>query len=114
MNKEETMANLKEILDIKGVVAVGKFSDEGILLEFEGDMSEEEAAMAAQMCAANKMMGQMQVDGFTAMSKEDGWTPLVGFAISGPTMSVCVENNIGVFINNAEASFNEVFKALRS
>lgn len=108
------MADLKEILKIKGVVSVGKFSDEGTLLEFEGDMSEEEAAMAAQVCAANKMMGQMQVDGFTAMSGEDGWTPLVGFSISGPVMSVCVEGNIGVFVKNSEVSFNEVFKALRS
>jgi roadblock/LC7 domain-containing protein len=107
------MADLKDIMKIKGVVAVGRFSDEGHLLEYEGDMQEDEAAMAAQMCAANKMMGQMQVNGFTAMSGEDGWTPLAGFALSGPSMSVCVEGDIGVFVKNDEVSFNEVFQALR-
>lgn len=108
------MSKLKAMMSIKGVVAVGEFSDEGNLLAFEGDMSEDEAAMAAQMCAANKMMGQMQVDGFTAMSGEDGWTPIVGFALSGPKMSVCVEGNIGAFVENEHVSFNEVFGALRS
>ena len=108
------MSKLKELMNVKGVTAVGQFNDDGTLVGFEGHMSPTEAAMAAQMCATNKMMGQMQVDGFTAMSGEEGWTPLVGFAISGPKASVCVEGNIGVFTNNDEVSFNQLFAALRA
>ena len=67
------MSKLKELMNVKGVTAVGQFNDDGTLVGFEGNMSPTEAAMAAQMCATNKMMGQMQVDGFTAMSaKRDG------------------------------------------
>ena len=108
------MSKLKELMSINGVVAAGEFNADGSLVAFEGNITEEEAAMAAQMSHANKIMAQMQVDGFTAMSGEDGWTPVQGFAVSGPKLSICVGGNIGVFIDNSTASFNEVFKALQS
>ncbi len=107
------MADLKKLLEIKGVFAAGEFDDKGNLLAFEGDISEEEAAMAAKMCAANNAMGEMQTDGYTAFSGQE-WTPLKGWAIAGPKYSVCVAGNVGVFVKNGEASFNEVFNALLS
>ncbi len=108
------MANLKELLAIEGVVAAGEFSDDGALLALEGDLTEEEGAMAAQMCSANKKMMQMQVDGYTALSKEDGWTPAMGFAIAGPKLSICVVGNIGVFVETGKGSFNKVMQALQA
>lgn len=107
------MANLDQLLSIKGVWAAGEFSQDGKLLAYKGNISEEEAAMAAMMCAANMMMAEMQTQGYTAMSGKE-WTPLVGFALTGPKYSVCVGNGVGVFVNNDEVSFNEVFKALSS
>lgn len=108
------MSKLKELMSINGVVAAGEFNSDGSLAAFEGNITEEEAAMAAQVAHANKVMAQMQVDGYTAMSGEDGWTPVQGFAISGPKLSICVGGNIGVFVDNESVSFNEVFRALQS
>jgi len=106
------MANLDKLLQIKGVFAAGEFSDDGKLVAYKGDITEEEAAMAAEMCAANNAMAKMQTDGYTAFSGQE-WTPLIGWALTGPKYSVCVVGNVGVFVKNDEVSFNEVFKALR-
>ncbi len=108
------MSKLKELMAMNGVVAAGEFNPDGSLASFEGNITEEEAAMAAQMAHANKVMAQMQVDGYTAMSGEDGWTPVQGFAVSGPKISICVGSNIGVFVDNETVSFTEVFKALQA
>lgn len=105
------MADLQKLLSIKGVFAAGEFSNDGKLVAFKGEISEEEAAMAAKMCAANKAMAEMQTEGFTAMSGQE-WAPFKGFALSGPKYSVCIAGNVGVFVKNDEVSFNEVFKAL--
>ncbi|HID05491.1 MAG TPA: DUF2173 family protein [Aigarchaeota archaeon] len=105
------MANLDRLLQIKGVFAAGEFSDDGKLVAYKGDITEEEAAMAAEMCAANNAMASMQTDGYTALSGKE-WTPLKGWALTGPKYSVCVVGNVGVFVKNDEVSFNEVFKAL--
>jgi len=107
------MATLKDLMKIKGVFAAGEFDEKGNLVAFEGDITEEEAAMAAQMCAANNAMAKMQTDGYTAFSGQE-WTPLLGWALTGPKYSVCVAGNKGVFVKNDEVSFNEVFKALLS
>ncbi|GAB6072034.1 hypothetical protein JCM14244_04110 [Venenivibrio stagnispumantis] len=71
------MATLKDLMKIKGVFAAGEFDEKGNLVAFEGDITEEEAAMAAQMCAANNAMAKMQTDGYTAFSGQE-WTPLLG------------------------------------
>lgn len=106
------MANLDRLMQIKGVWAAGEFTDDGKLVAYKGNISEEQAAMAAEMCAANNAMAKMQCDGYTAFSGQE-WTPLHGWALTGPKYSVCVMGNVGVFVNNDEVSFNEVFKALR-
>uniref|UniRef100_A0A7C2VF93 DUF2173 family protein n=1 Tax=Hydrogenobacter sp. TaxID=2152829 RepID=A0A7C2VF93_9AQUI len=106
------MANLDRLMKIKGVWAAGEFTDDGKLVAYKGNISEEQAAMAAEMCAANNAMAKMQCDGYTAFSGQE-WTPLHGWALTGPKYSVCVMGNVGVFVNNDEVSFNEVFKALR-
>lgn len=106
------MANLDRLMKIKGVWAAGEFTNDGKLVAYKGNISEEHAAMAAEMCAANNAMARMQCDGYTAFSGQE-WTPLHGWALTGPKYSVCVMGNVGVFVNNDEVSFNEVFKALR-
>jgi len=108
------MSDLNKLLQIKGVFAAGSFDDNGNLTGYAGDISEDHAAMAASMSAANMHMARMQCDGFTAMSGEGGWTPAVGFALAGPLFSVCVFGNVGVFARNGEASFNEIFRAMQA
>ncbi|MCW1294914.1 MAG: DUF2173 family protein [Candidatus Parvarchaeum sp.] len=107
------MADLNKLLSIKGVFAAGEFSNDGNLVAYKGEITEEEAAMAAKMCSANNSMASMQTDGFTALSGQE-WAPLKGWALAGPKYSVCVAGNVGVFVRNNEVSFNEIFKALLS
>ncbi len=107
------MVDLKKLISIKGVFAAGEFNPDGTLVAYEGDITEEEAAMAAAMCAANNAMAKMQTDGYTAFSGQE-WTPLHGWVLTGPIYSVCVVGNVGVFVKNDEVSFNEVFGALLS
>jgi roadblock/LC7 domain-containing protein len=107
------MTDLKSLLQLKGVFAVGSFSDDGKLTGYAGEINEDEAAMAASMCAADMHMARMQTDGFTALSGESGWTPATGFALSGPKFGVCVMGNVGVFARVGEASFQQIFKALK-
>ncbi len=105
------MADLNALLNIKGVIAAGRFDDKGNLIEVVGGLSQEEAAMAAKMCAANNALADMEVSGFAAISGKE-WTPLHGWALAGPELAVCVAGNIGVIVSTKEVSFNEVFKAL--
>ena len=107
------MADLKKLLQIEGVFAAGEFDDQGNLLAYEGDISEEEAAMAAKMCWANNAMATMQTEGYTAFSGQE-WVPLRGWALTGPKYSVCVVGNVGVLVENDKASFNKVFEGLLS
>lgn len=104
--------DIHSLLKMKGVFAVGEFAEDGTLKAFAGEITEDEAAMAAAMCAANMHMAKMQADGFTALSGEGGWTPATGFSLAGPKFSVCVMHNRGVFVHNGKGSFNEIFKAL--
>ena len=60
------MANLDRLMKIKGVWAAGEFTEDGKLVAYKGNISEEQAAMAAEMCAANNAMAKMQCDGYTA------------------------------------------------
>ena len=106
------MTDLNALLKLKGVFAAGTFSDDGKLTGYAGDLTEDAAAMAAAMCAANMHMARMQTDGFTAMSGESGWTPATGFSLAGPKFAVCVIGNTGVFARVGEASFNQIFKAM--
>jgi roadblock/LC7 domain-containing protein len=108
------MTDLNKLLKIKGVFAAGTFSDDGKLTGYVGEITEDEAAMAASMCAANMHLVRMQADGYTAFSGESGWTPATGFAMAGPKYVVCVMGNRGVFARIGEASFNEIFRALSS
>jgi roadblock/LC7 domain-containing protein len=71
------MADLDKLMGVKGVWAAGEFSPDGKLIAYKGNISEEHAAMAAMMCAANTMMAEMQTQGYTAFSGQE-WTPLIG------------------------------------
>jgi len=105
------MADLDKLMGVKGVWAAGEFSPDGKLIAYKGDISEEHAAMAAMTFATNTMMADMQTQSYTAFSGQE-WTPLMGWALTGPKYSICVAGNVGVFVNNDEVSFNEVFRVL--
>lgn len=106
------MADLHKAMSIPGCYAAGEFTDTGELLAYVGGISLKTAKMAAQMCAANKMMGKMQATGWTDYTGKDGFEPCTGFAVSGPENSALVYGNVGIFVRNKDTDFDKAFAAL--
>lgn len=108
------MANLQKALTIPGAYAAGEFSVTGELINYVGDISLQAAQIAAKMCAANRMMGNMQAAGWTAYTGKEGFEPVAGFAVSGPEKSALVYGNVGVFVKNGETDFDLAMQMLAS
>jgi roadblock/LC7 domain-containing protein len=106
------MANLDRLLRLKGAVSAGEFSADGELVSYKGDLTEEDAALIAKMCAANTLMGTMEAETFSRISGFMKWTPFHGWAVSAGDYSVCVMGHVGIFVETAKADFNEIYRAL--
>ena len=106
------MANLDRLLGLKGAFSAGEFSADGELVSYKGDLTEDDARLIAKMCAANTLMGAMQAESFSRISGFMKWTPFHGWAVSAGDYSVCVMGHIGIFVETAEADFNEIYKVL--
>jgi len=108
------MADLQKAMGIPGAFAAGEFSDSGELLNYMGNITLTAAKMAAQMCAANKLMGKMEASGWTAYTGQDGFEPCSGFAVAGPENSALICGNVGVFVRNEGADFDKGLEILSS
>ncbi|QKQ99100.1 DUF2173 family protein [Metallosphaera tengchongensis] len=104
-------AKLDRLMKLKGAVAAGKYSMEGKVVEYKGNIPKDIAEMVAMMVAANTMMGKMQAEGFTKLTGMK-WTPFHGWAVAAGDYAVCVMGHYGVFVKMAEADFNDIFKTL--
>ncbi len=107
-----TLSKLKELMSIPGAVAAGEFADDGRLIAYYGDIDEKAAEIAAMMCAANKLMGNMQAKGWSVYSGQGGFYPVVGFAVAGGKYAACIMGNVGVFVELDKADFDKVFETL--
>jgi len=103
--------NLDKLMALKGAIAAGEFGVDGKLVAYKGALKEEYAKMTALMCAANNLMLKMQAEGYSAYTGMK-WSPFKGWAVSAGDYSVCVMGNVGVFVETAKASFDEIFKTL--
>ena len=106
------MANLNALLELPGVVSAGEFSNDGQLIDLVGEMTVKAGKVAALMASANMASGKMQTAGWTSHTGKDGFEPAIGFAVSGPKKSALIVKNVGVFVNNDKADFDQLFKAL--
>ena len=107
-----TLIKLKELMSIPGAVAAGIFSDDGKLIAYYGDINEKAAEIAAMMCAANKLMGNMQAKGWSAYTGQEGFYPVYGFTVAGGKYAACIMGNVGVFVELDKADFDKVFETL--
>lgn len=106
------MADLSKAMKIPGAFAAGEFGAGGELINYTGNITLQAAKMAAQMCAANMLMGRMEASGWTAYTGRDGFEPATGFAVSGPENSALIVGNVGVFVRNEDADFDRAFATL--
>ena len=108
------MASCSKLLELPGVIAVGKYGSHGELLDYAGDVTLTAAKTAALMAHANMAMGNMQAAGWTDYTGKEGFFPALGFAISGPKKSALIVGNIGLFVENDKADFDMLFNALQN
>jgi len=107
-----TLSKFKELMSIPGAVAAGEFADDGRLVAYYGDIDEKSAEVAAMMCAAIKLMGNVQTKSWSAYSGQGGFYPVVGFAIAGGKYAACIMGNVAVFVELSKADFDKTFETL--
>ena len=106
------MADIRSLLHLPGVFAVGEFDNQGELVDYAGDISLNVARMAAMMAKANSATGNMQAAGYSDFTGKDGFSPVVGFAVSGTKKSALIVKNVGVFVDNDKADFDALRNTL--
>lgn len=106
------MASLDELLEVKGTVGALRFYGDGSLAETAGELPQEHADLAAEMCHTTTRMMHQEADLFAAYSGMRGWTPPEGWAMQGDELTVWAVGNIACFVRNGEVSFNELYRAV--
>ncbi len=106
------MATLKELMQLPGAVAAGKFDDKGNLCAYTGDISEKAAEIAGLMAAANKAIANMQAKGWSAYTGKEGFYPVQGFAVAAGKYAACIAGNVGVFVELDKADFDKIWETI--
>ena len=102
-----------ELVNQQGVIAAGEYSYRGDRFNYKGQMNDEMARMASIMCRATTMSEHMQVDMLEEFCPDCGSTPPQGWIVRGPTFTVCNVANVFAFLQNDEASLNEIMALMR-
>jgi len=103
---------IKRLLALDGVSVVCQFRDDGALVEGYGVLGEEMMGRLAKFAHDYKRMVQGNTDQFSMFTQLPGWTPPGGWIVRGAMASVCSVGNLVCFVDNREASLNEVMKEL--
>ena len=108
------MATLDQLMQIKGVLAAGMFSPSGDLVDFKSavQMPQDQAGMTAQFCGTVSIMFNTLAKAYSHMYTNMSWLPPKFWAYGGGDMAVCVGGTMGVFVEIAQADFNQLFKTL--
>jgi len=101
------MIGLDRLIKIKGVVAVGQFSDDGEITRTVGDISVELMKETGKLCAYQNQKFD-ELTKFFALESEMEWQPLVGWAVWAGKYVVVVIGNTGVFIEAKHADLREL------
>ena len=107
------MSIYSELARLSGVLAAGEYSYRGDRYHYEGEMGDEQARMASIMCRSTTLAVHMQANMMKALNAECGCAPAQGWMVRGEKFSVCVFGNIFCFVDNANASINDVMQFLK-
>ena len=103
---------LKEVLKLPGIIGAAKYTPKGELESYKGDISEDDARMAAHMCASNSVVMQMQARLFAEYSQQPEWSSYQGWVMMGPKAGVMVVGDTLCFVDAQKASINDLLAAL--
>ncbi|MCG6967742.1 MAG: DUF2173 family protein [Chromatiaceae bacterium] len=110
------MANLEELMALKGAQAAFRMNDRGELQEHvvaAGSVLTETALdLLAHMCVANNAIATMQARGWEASSDTKGFYPVDGFTMIGMEWSAITAGNLGVVVGNGDADYEAAYQAL--
>ncbi|MGH7231451.1 MAG: DUF2173 family protein [Nitrospiraceae bacterium] len=108
------MATLDQLMQIMGVVAAGEFTAAGELVDFRSSMPmpQDQAGMTAQFCGTVSIMFNTLAKAYSHMYTNTNWLPPKFWAYGGGDIAMCVGGTKGVFVQIANADFNQLFKAL--
>lgn len=101
---------IKRLLALDGVTAVCSFRDNGELVEGYGMLDEGTMRRMAKFALDYKRMVQGNTDQFCMFTQLRGWAPPGGWIVRGAKASVCSVGNLVCFVDNEEASLNEVMR----
>jgi len=108
------MSVTAELANMPGVIAAGEYSYRGDRFSYKGQINDDMARMAAIMCRSTTVSEHMQVGMLEAFCPGCGSTPPLGWIVRGPGFTVCNIANVFCFIQNDEASLNDVMALMRS
>ncbi|MFP4560326.1 MAG: DUF2173 family protein [Thiohalorhabdus sp.] len=106
------MTKLDELMELPGAVAAIQFDNQGEVRDFRGDLTDDLAAMAAQMCAANMGIFRMQADGWGRLTGQKGFYPERGFAFMGLDFAVASYGDQAVFLRKRDADYDRAFQVM--
>lgn len=108
------MSRSSDLLALRGAIAAGLFSRKGFLDEFEGPFHIREAGVLAELSAAITHTMEMQALLLKRLTGEPGWAGSNGWVMWGPGRSIVAVDDAMCVLDTADASFNEVFAAMRA
>ena len=103
---------MKKLLALDGVLVICHFRDDGALIEGYGVLGEDMMERLAKFAHDYKRMVQGNTDQFSMFTQLPGWAPPGGWIVRGTQFTVCSYGNLVCFIDNREASLNEVMREL--
>jgi roadblock/LC7 domain-containing protein len=105
------MSRTTELMKLPGVTAAGLFSRKGFLEEFEGAISEAEAAEMLNLCADVSLNVELQGRLLGRLADAAGWDG-VGWITFGPEMAVVTIQDSACMVKQGQVSFNQVIGAM--
>ncbi|MBT9569227.1 MAG: DUF2173 family protein [Thiobacillus sp.] len=104
--------SLKKILVLDGVTAVCRFRDDGVLMEAEGVLPQEQMERLAKFAQWYRRMVSSNTDLLSLFSQMRGWSPSQGWIVQGVDKTVCSVGNTVCMVDTAQGSLNHLMKAL--
>lgn len=109
---------LKELKEIKGVLAVGEFTDVGSFLMHcsniinYSDMLKNIDELIGVVHVANHFMDVMKANRWSLYTEKEGLYPVEGFILAAGKYVAFIVRNIGVFCEYKNTDFDKVFSLL--
>jgi roadblock/LC7 domain-containing protein len=107
------MADLDQLMTLKGAIAAFSMNDRGELLDHRviegGELNETALDLLSHMCVANISIATMQARGWEANSENKGFYPVQGFTLVGFDWSAVTDGRIGVVIQNEGADYQAAY-----